>query len=112
MSSLLNAGNPHYPLRTDLSSKAYKRSREEQMQFVSFKDATSGKETYGTGRYLDLEPGRDRTQEGEWFLDFNRAYNPCCAYSGARTCPFVPVKNRLEVPIYTGGKDYHLLERD
>jgi len=90
--------------------QAYKRSREEEMLFVPFKDATSGKETYGAGRYLDLEPDRDRTQEGKWILDFNQAYNPWCAYSEAYTCPFVPVENWLEVPICAGEKDYHLTE--
>jgi uncharacterized protein (DUF1684 family) len=90
--------------------QAYKRSREEEMLFVPFKDATSGKETYGAGRYLDLEPGRDRTQEGKWILDFNQAYNPWCAYSEAYTCPFVPVENWLGVLIYAGEKDYHLLK--
>ena len=94
----------------ELSLQAYKRSREEEMLFVPFKDATSGKETYGAGRYLDLAPGRDRTPEGKWILDFNQAYSPWCAYSEAYTCPFVPVENWLEVPIYTGEKDYHLPE--
>lgn len=94
----------------ELSLQVYKRGREEETLFVPFKDATSGKETYGAGRYLDLEPGRDRTQEGKWILDFNQAYNPWCAYSEAYTCPFVPVENWLEVPIYDGEKDYHLPE--
>jgi len=88
--------------------QAYKRSREEEKLFVPFKDTTSGKETYGAGRYLDLEPERDRTRDGKWILDFNQAYNPWCAYSEAYTCPLVPVENWLEVPIYAGEKDYHL----
>jgi len=67
-----------------------------------------GKETYGAGRYLDLEPGRDGTQEGKWILDFNQAYNPWCAYSEAYACPFVPVQNWLEVPIHVEERDYHL----
>jgi uncharacterized protein len=92
--------------------QAYKHSREEEMLFVPVKDTTSGKETYGAGRYLDLEPGRDRTQEGKWILDFNQAYNPWCVYSEAYTCPFVPMENWLEVPIYAGEKDYHLPETD
>jgi uncharacterized protein (DUF1684 family) len=88
------------------SLQAYKNSREEERLFLPFKDATSGKETYGAGRYLDLEPDRDRTQEGRWILDFNQAYNPWCAYSEAYTCPFVPVENWLEVPILAGEKNY------
>jgi uncharacterized protein (DUF1684 family) len=88
--------------------QAYKSSREEETLFVPFKDATSGKETYGAGRYLDLEPERDRTMDGKRILDFNQAYNPWCAYSEAYTCPFVPVENCLEVPIYAGEKDYNV----
>ena len=87
---------------------AYKSSREEEMLFVPFKDATSSKETYGAGRYLDLEPERDRTADGKWILDFNQAYNPWCVYSESYTCPFVPSENWLEVPILAGEKDYPL----
>jgi len=90
------------------SLQAYKRSRKEEMLFVPFKDATSGKETYGGGRYLDLEPERDCTTEGKWILDFNQAYNPWCVYSEAYTCPFVPAENWLEVPIRAGEKNYPL----
>ena len=90
--------------------QAYKRSREEEKLFVPFKDTTSGKETYGAGRYLDLEPERDRTRDGKWILDFNQAYNPWCAYSEAYTCPLVPVENWLEVSIYAGEKNYPLSE--
>jgi uncharacterized protein (DUF1684 family) len=90
--------------------QAYKRSRGEEMLFVPFKDVTSGKETYGAGRYLDLDPEGDRTADGKWILDFNQAYNPWCAYSESYTCPFVPVENWLEAPIYAGEKDYHLTE--
>jgi uncharacterized protein (DUF1684 family) len=88
--------------------QAYKSNREEEMLFIPFKDATSGKKTYGAGRYLDLEPERDRTTEGKWILDFNQAYNPWCAYSEAYTCPFVPSENWLEVQILAGEKDYPL----
>ena len=92
----------------DLSLQAYKHNREEEMLFVPFRDATSGKETYGAGRYLDLEPERNRTAEGRWILDFNQAYNPWCVYSDAYTCPFVPTENWLEVPIQAGEKNYPL----
>jgi len=88
--------------------QAYKANPQEERLFVPFKDATSGKETYGAGRYLDLEPERDRTADGKWILDFNQAYNPWCVYSEAYTCPFVPMENRLEVPILAGEKNYLL----
>ena len=70
--------------------------------FVPFRDATSGKETYGAGRYLDLEP----QPSGEYDLDFNRAYSPYCAYSDDYVCPLPPVENWLPVPIHAGEKTW------
>jgi hypothetical protein len=66
--------------------------------FVPFSDATSGRETYGRGRYLDLEIEPD----GSVILDFNLAYQPYCAYSSAYSCPLTPAENRLAVPILAG----------
>ena len=86
--------------------QAYKRNLAEERLFILFRDATSGKETYGAGRYLDLEPDRDQTAEGKWILDFNKAYNPWCVYSKDYTCPLVPQENWLEVPIHAGEKNY------
>ena len=91
--------------------EAYKSDSGEERLFILFRDATSGKETYGAGRYLDLEPDRDRTAEGKWILDLNKAYNPWCVYSEDYTCPFVPPENRLEVPIRVGEKNYSLKGR-
>lgn len=91
---------------TDCKLQAYKSSPEEERLFVPFRDATSGKETYGAGRYLELETGRHQTPEGKWILDFNDAYNPWCAYSKDYACPFTPPENWLKVPIYAGEKDY------
>ena len=70
--------------------------------FVPFSDATSGKETYGAGRYL--EP--DELGDGTYLIDFNLAYNPWCAYSPDYSCPLPPVENQLTVPILAGEKDY------
>ena len=86
--------------------QAYKSDPREERLFIPFKDATSGKETYGAGRYIDLEYERDRTPEGKWILDFNKAYNPWCAYSKNYVCPFVPPENWLKVPIRAGEKKY------
>ncbi len=66
--------------------------------FVPFLDATSGPETYGAGRYLDLEPQLD----GTFTLDFNLAYHPYCAYSPDYSCPLTPAENRLPVRIEAG----------
>ena len=73
---------------------------------MPFRDATSGKESYGAGRYLDLEAETDRTADGLWILDFNEAYNPWCAYSKNYVCPFTPPENWLTVPVRAGEKQY------
>jgi hypothetical protein len=88
--------------------QAYKSNAEEKRLWVPFRDKTSGEETYGAGRYLDLEPEEDLTPKGRWILDFNKAYNPWCAYSEAYTCPFIPPENCLQVPIEAGEKKYPL----
>jgi len=66
--------------------------------FVPFSDLTSGTETYAAGRYLDLDP----TGTGIYEIDFNRAYNPYCAYNDSFDCPYPPSSNRLKVPIRAG----------
>ena len=66
--------------------------------FVPFLDATSGTETYGAGRYLDLEPEDD----GTYALDFNLAYHPSCVYDVIYSCPLTPAENRLPDRIEAG----------
>ena len=68
--------------------------------FVPFVDATSGKETYPAGRYLDIPP----TTTGLYEIDFNKAYNPYCAYNATYECPYPPPSNRLKVEIRAGEK--------
>lgn len=70
--------------------------------FVPFRDKTSGADTYGAGRYLDVDPNDDGTVT----IDFNLAYNPYCAYNEAYSCPLPPVENWLQVPIEAGELDY------
>ncbi len=86
--------------------QAYKSDPQEERLFVPFRDETSGKETYGAGRYLDLDPEEHQTIEGKWILDFNKAYNPWCAYSEFYACPFVDPENWLNVPVRAGEKKY------
>ncbi|MFW6436451.1 MAG: DUF1684 domain-containing protein [Halococcoides sp.] len=88
-----------------VSIDAFEPTSGENRLWVPFRDATSGSETYGAGRYLDLEPETHQTDEG-WILDFNEAYNPTCAYNAAYECPLVPPANWLDVPIEAGEKDY------
>ncbi|MDD1678817.1 MAG: DUF1684 domain-containing protein, partial [Methanomicrobiales archaeon] len=70
--------------------------------FIPFRDATSGKETYAAGRYIDLT----ENTSGIYDLDFNRAYNPFCAYNSEFSCPVPPAENTLAVPIRAGEKKY------
>ena len=73
--------------------------------FIPFTDATSGEETYESGRYIDLEI-KDITNETV-LIDFNKAYNPYCAYvSGKYNCPIPPAENRLTVAIRAGEKSF------
>ncbi len=66
--------------------------------FVPFADLTTGTETYSAGRYLDIDP----TSTGLYEIDFNRAYNPYCAYNETYDCPFPPPSNRLKIPVRAG----------
>ena len=68
--------------------------------FVPFADLTTGTETYSAGRYLDLKP----TSTGFYLIDFNRAYNPTCAYNPTWECPYPPASNRLKVAVRAGEK--------
>ena len=72
--------------------------------FLSFRDATSGGETYGAGRYLlDTVKGADLGSEGgRLVLDFNFAYQPSCSYDPMWVCPLVPPENRLAVEVRAG----------
>jgi uncharacterized protein (DUF1684 family) len=72
--------------------------------FLSFADATSGRETYGACRYLlDTVKGADLGDVGgRLVLDFNFAYNPSCAYDPRWVCPLAPPGNRLAVPVTAG----------
>jgi uncharacterized protein (DUF1684 family) len=69
--------------------------------FLPFRDATSGKETYGAGRYLELHAHGD-----DVVIDFNYAYNPNCAYDPEWDCPLPPGENWLKVPIRAGEKAF------
>jgi uncharacterized protein (DUF1684 family) len=69
-----------------------------QRLWVPFRDLTSGLETYGGGRYLDL----DITATGLYDLDFNRAYHPYCVYDPSWVCPYPPAENRLPVAVRAG----------
>ena len=70
--------------------------------FIPFRDQTSGATTYGSGRYLDIEPNDD----GTITVDFNYAYNPSCVFGEGYSCPIPPLENWLPVPIEAGERMY------
>jgi uncharacterized protein len=82
----------------------------DQELFIMFADATSGHETYGAGRFLDIP----MPQGAVAVIDFNKAYNPPCALNDFATCPLPPWQNRLELRVtagekkYAGGSERHL----
>jgi uncharacterized protein (DUF1684 family) len=72
--------------------------------FLPFTDATTGRETYPAGRYVDLSA----SEGGPYVVDFNRAYNPSCAYGAPErfACPVTPAENRLAVRVEAGERGY------
>ena len=76
---------------------------EDGELFLPLRDATSGHETYGAGRYLEPEWVDDDTVH----VDFNYLYNPYCAYNEQYSCPLPPMENWLRVPIAAGEKSFH-----
>jgi len=72
---------------------------------IWFTDKTTGKETYGVGRYLDFEKEDD--PDHIYTIDFNRAYNPYCAYSPIYTCPIPREEDYIDFEIKAGEKKFH-----
>ena len=70
--------------------------------FLIFSDRTNAKETYGAGRFLYAAPAVD----GKTVVDFNKAYNPPCAFNAYSTCPLPPPENRLDLAVTAGEKRY------
>ncbi|MFT3980509.1 MAG: DUF1684 domain-containing protein [Ferruginibacter sp.] len=83
-------------LMTDTAYKDY--------LFLPFTDATSGDESYGGGRYIDLRLGD--IVNNKVIIDFNKAYNPYCAYAKGYNCPIPPRENDLPVAIRAGEMDF------
>ncbi|WP_316826112.1 DUF1684 domain-containing protein [Pedobacter miscanthi] len=72
--------------------------------FLPFTDETNNKETYGGGRYIDLDA--KEIKDNHFEVDFNKAYNPYCAYSDGYRCPVPPEENDLQLTIKAGEKSY------
>jgi len=93
----IHADGQTYSLTAYQSQTLMAKEEYVNYLFVPFGDATNGTDTYGGGRYVEVT-------RGEWILDFNKAYNPYCAYSGRYSCPKVPLENILPIPILAGTK--------
>jgi len=84
--------------------KSFDRTGEPYYS-IWFTDKTTGKETYGVGRYLDFE--LNDHPEFVYTIDFNKAYNPYCAYSALFTCPIPRVEDYIDMEIGAGEKNFH-----
>lgn len=80
------------------SHQLRKMAEYKDYLFLPFKDFTNGKESYGGGRYIDLQI----PQTSELVIDFNKSYNPLCAYSDSFSCPIPPDDNLLKTRIEAG----------
>lgn len=97
---MIRLGTLEFTLNGQLLTLGAFTEKDPNRLFVPFGDLTNGAETYGSGRFLDL----DRTGTNLYELDFNRAYFPYCYYNLAYECPIPPSDNRLKVPIRAGEK--------
>ena len=86
------------------SQELMKQKKLKDYLFVPFGDATSGFESYGGGRYIEFYIAD--INNGHVIIDFNKAYNPYCAYTTGYNCPLPPLENLLTVPINAGEKNY------
>jgi len=73
--------------------------------FLPFTDKTSGEESYGGGRYLDVLT-TDENKDGTITIDFNKSYNPYCAYNSNYSCPLTPKENTVNIALKAGVKVY------
>lgn len=79
------------------------RSKDSPDLFIPFGDETNGKETYQAGRYLDLQA----PDSNQVLLDFNKAYNPYCAYNDEWSCVIPPPENKVNISIEAGERKFH-----
>ncbi|MFP4368298.1 MAG: DUF1684 domain-containing protein [Candidatus Kapaibacterium sp.] len=85
-----------------LTAYLTKVDRKIKIFFVPFADKTNSVETYSGGRYIDIPYKGD----GNYVINFNKAYNPYCAYNDKYTCPLVPKENKLDIRIEAGEKKF------
>ncbi|MCF6298178.1 MAG: DUF1684 domain-containing protein [Flavobacteriaceae bacterium] len=91
-------GGKELTLRLYQNQKSKLDSEYEDSLFIPFNDLTNGNETYGAGRYIDVKIPKENTI----VIDFNKAYNPYCAYNYKYSCPIPPKENNLDIEIKAG----------
>lgn len=92
-----------YSLNVYQNIELVKKPGYEKHLFIPFNDETNGKATYGGGRFLDV----NETGDDSIIIDFNKAYNPYCAYNHKYSCPIPPEENNLQLEIRSGEKKWH-----
>lgn len=95
--------NVAYKLNVYQNIDLIKKPGFDDYLFLPFSDLTCGKESYIGGRYVDLRIQKSAT----WKIDFNKAYNPYCAYNHKYSCPIVPLENDLNLEVLAGVKKFH-----
>jgi uncharacterized protein (DUF1684 family) len=98
-----NLKGNEYQLNVYQNQDINKKEGNNDYLFLPFLDNTNGEESYGGGRYIDL-----KIPEGnELIIDFNKAYNPLCAYNEKYSCPIVPLENYLALKVEAGVKAFN-----
>ncbi|MCB0761713.1 MAG: DUF1684 domain-containing protein [Flavobacteriales bacterium] len=92
-----------YELRVYRNMDKEIQKRYGMYLFMPFTDLTNNESTYGGGRYLDFKP----EDLAAGYIDFNRCYNPYCAYNSRYSCPVPPLENHLELAVEAGVKKWH-----
>ena len=96
-------GTIEFEVEGETGKLAIYQSPHHEGLFLPFRDATSGHETYGAGRYLEPQD----LGGGKLLVDFNLCYNPFCAYTDAYSCPLPPFENHLKIAIHVGEKAFN-----
>jgi uncharacterized protein (DUF1684 family) len=102
---LLNGQPCRLTAYKSVPAHGHEHHHEDHELFLPFRDATTGKESYGAGRYLEVQ--EDNAGPGQLVLDFNLAYSPWCSYSDQYSCVLPPAENTLAVAIRAGEQSYH-----
>ena len=102
LQTYIRFGYVEFRIKDVLNTLTVYKQHDSDYFFIPFKDLTTGKETYGAGRYIELE----KIDKNLYSLDFNFAYNPYCAYNDNWTCPLTPFENILKVEIKAGEKAF------